>query len=249
MIRTVIYDLDDTLYDFYHLNQGADQAVQQEFTRRFGIPGEEFQKVFSTSYRGIEQYMPADINALHTEEVDLATVHSRTLRLSFTLEKFHLPLLPHTIDLYDIYWGYILDHMTAEPYLPETMRELKHRGLRIGIGSNMTSHIQYKKLIRLGLSEYIDFITVSEESLFDKPDPRFFARVLVKAQCEAGECLFIGDNYLYDYLGSKQCGMNALWYARNERPWNRLTQEQQREAASSREILLDHREVLNRLQS
>lgn len=247
MIHTIIYDLDDTLYDFHKLNKEADLKVKQEAERRFGIEPEEFGRVFATSYKAIGAYMPDDIHTLHTPEVDLATVHSRTLRLSYTLEQFGIPPLPHTIDLYEIYWGHILDNMQPEENVLEAMTALKQRGVRIGIGSNMTSRIQYKKLIRLGLSSLIDFITVSEESLFDKPDPRFFARVLEKTECPPEECLFVGDNYRYDYLGAKACGMNALWYARREKPWNRLNEEQRREAAASGNILTDHLDILKYL--
>ena len=247
MIKTVIYDLDDTLYDFHVVNQIADQNVQKEAERRFGEKGRDFLKVFATSYRAIGRYMPEDVRVLQPENVDLAPVHSRTLRIAYTLEQLGLPVLPHTIELYDIYWGTILSLMQPEEHIREALEGLKQRGIRIGIGTNMTSHIQYKKLIRLGLSDVVDFITVSEESIFDKPDVRFFARVLERSEASPEECLFVGDNYQNDYLGAKACGMNALWYAKKEKPWNRLSSAQWEEASATKEILLDHMDILQHL--
>ena len=216
MIKCVIYDLDDTLYDFNEVNPPA--------------------------YR-----MPEDILALEPDKVDVAAVHSRTLRLSYTLNTLGLPLFPHVLELYDLYWNYILEHMRREPHIEEVMQELKKRGIKIGIGTNMTARMQYRKLYELGLGPYLDFVTTSDESIFDKPDERFFQLVVRKAGCLPEECLFVGDNYRFDYGGAVKAGLNGLWYNRLEKPWNRVTEEEKAEAIRNDVMITDHREVLNRL--
>ena len=244
MIRTVIYDLDDTLYDFHRVDRMAFDAMCRACDERFGGGAERYAEAFAPSYHAINAYLPEDIKALMPEGISSATCHSRTLRIAHMLEQLGLPLFPHVIELYDIYWNTILDNMKPEPYIDEVMAALKARGLRIGIGSNMTSRIQYRKLQRLGLGPYLDFVTVSEETFFDKPDPRFFDRVLLKAGCLPEECLFIGDNFELDYLGAMKVGMQALWYVGKEKPWNHVDPQ---ERASARK-LADHREVLTFLE-
>ena len=244
MIRTVIYDLDDTLYDFHQADKLAFAAMCRSCDERFGGGTERFAEAFKPSYQAINEYMPEDIKALMTDGVTVATCHSRTLRIAHMLEQMDLPLFPHVIELYDIYWNTILDNMEAAPHIHEVMQALKEKGLRIGIGSNMTSRIQYRKLERLGLGPYLDFVTVSEESFFDKPDARFFDRVLYKAGCKPEECLFVGDNYRFDYVGARASGMHALWYVGKEKPWNHVDPEA-REAALK---IRDHREILKILE-
>ena len=191
--------------------------------------------------------MPEDILALEPDKVDVAAVHSRTLRLSYTLNTLGLPLFPHVLELYDLYWDYILEHMRREPHIEEVMQELKKRGIKIGIGTNMTARMQYRKLYELGLGPYLDFVTTSDESIFDKPDERFFQLVVRKAGCLPEECLFVGDNYRFDYGGAVKAGLNGLWYNRLEKPWNRVTEEEKAEAIRNDVMITDHREVLKRL--
>ena len=244
MIKAVIYDLDDTLYDFHRGNALAMDRLCQEARKRFGIPAEEYRKVYTDSYREICGQMKEEIQSLNPEEVDLGMAHDRMLRIACTQEKYHLPLFPHVLELYDIYWETLLADMEPEENIAIAMSELKSRGIRIGIGTNMTARIQYRKLQMLGLGQYLDFVVVSEETIFDKPDLRFFAKVREKAGCEAGECLFVGDNYTLDYLGAKHAGMHALWYARKEKPWNRVSDAEREDVRRAGELLLDHSEIL-----
>jgi len=204
MIKTIIYDLDDTCYNFWDLSLVATDRMIRRAEELTGIPAEEFRRVYEGSFKSI------------MDELDpgrmMGTGHSRTLRLQHTLEKFGKPPFPAVLELYDLYWDYMLDHMKQEPHIEEAMQALKARGLRIGIGTNMTVHIQYRKIERLGLGPYIDFVVTSDEAIYDKPDPRFFDLVVRKAGCRPEECLFVGDNKSFDYEGPRRCALNARWY-------------------------------------
>ena len=204
MIKTVIYDLDDTLYGFWDLSLVAMDRMVHRAEELTGIPAEEFRRVYERSFQDI------------MDELDpgrmMGTGHSRTLRLQHTLEHFGRSPFPAVLELYDLYWGYMLDNMVREPHIEETLQALKARGIQIGIGTNMTVHIQYRKIERLGLGKYIDFVVTSDEAIYDKPDARFFELVLRKAGCRPEECLFIGDNKEFDYEGPRRMGLQARWY-------------------------------------
>jgi putative hydrolase of the HAD superfamily len=43
-----------------------------------------------------------------------------------------------------------------------------------------------------------------------KPDQRLFDIALPKAAVSAGDCIYIGDNYYDDAIGSRQVGMPAM---------------------------------------
>ena len=237
MIRAVIYDLDDTLYDFKTPNVHAQQNLCKEAERRLGVPAEEFEQVFIESYHAVADRTPQDLrDQLQAGERDLYAMHSRSLRLNYTLEKLRKPLLPYAVDLYNCYWEDLLANIKPEPHLTETLDWLKAKGIRIGIGSNMMARIQYRKLINLGLADYIDFAVTSDETAFDKPDPRFFRMVLDKAGYPAEECLFIGDNRKRDYEGAKASGLHALWY----QPERLAAGE---EIAPELQVLRDHAEL------
>lgn len=233
-IKTVIYDLDDTLYSFAKPDKVATERMILEMEKRFGLTREEFMGVFSKSYSALGYILDP--------EVSVATCHSRTLRLQWTLERLGLPLFPAVLDLYEIYWGTILDNLVPEPYVFDTMKKLKEQNVRIGIGTNMTANIQFKKIDRLGLAPYVDFIVTSAECVFDKPDPRFFALCVEKAQCAPEEIIFTGDNYKFDVLGPSRCGIHGIWYD-PERKWNPDFAAET--GIGEGAVIHDHRELLS----
>ena len=98
------------------------------------------------------------------------------------------------------------------------MQELKKRGIRIGIGTDMTAYVQYKKLSALGLYSYIDFIVTSEEAGAEKPDPHLFDICVEKTGFSANECAFIGDSLKKDVEGSTKCGLRGIWYTQGKEP-------------------------------
>ena len=68
MIKCVIYDLDDTLYDFNEVNPPAFKLMCEEAGRRFNMDPEKFGEVFGTAYRAVGDRMPEDILALEPDK-------------------------------------------------------------------------------------------------------------------------------------------------------------------------------------
>ena len=85
----------------------------------------------------------------------------------------------------------------------------------------MTAYVQYRKLKRMGVLQYMDFLVISEEAGAEKPTQRFFELCLKKAGCEPGECVFIGDSLKKDVTGAAKYGMAGTWY----NPKNREAEE------------------------
>ncbi|MCC8139610.1 MAG: HAD-IA family hydrolase [Lachnospiraceae bacterium] len=201
MIKAVIFDIDDTLYDFRNANVAAITAVADYAEKELGIGAEEFRELHKKTMADAKQRMG-----------DVAASHNRLIRYQTILESRGLPLHPHALRMYEIYWRSILD--TAKPFagVREMMEELHSRGIRIGIGTDMTAYIQFRKLERMELLAFVDFLVSSEEASAEKPAPVFFARCVEKALCSAEECLFVGDNLKKDVRGAMHAGLHAAWY-------------------------------------
>lgn len=213
-VKAVIFDLDDTLYDFHSANNMAEKRMCERAKALLGVDAEAFRQVYWESFDDILAGYGRD----HEHEV--GNGHSRTLRLQRCMEKLQKPLFPAVLELYDVYWGTVLDNLVPEPNIQKTLEELRNKGYHIGCGTNMTAHIQYEKISRLGLGGYFEFMVCSEETVEDKPSPVFFRRVVQKAAAvcagpvSAGNCLFIGDGLVNDYRGPLEAGLQAVWYNR-----------------------------------
>ena len=65
-------------------------------------------------------------------------------------------------------------------------------------------------LTETGLIEFFEHIIISCEVNCNKPEPQIFNLALQKAAVEASDCIYVGDNYYDDAVGSRKVGMEAL---------------------------------------
>ena len=201
MIKAVIFDLDNTLYNFDAANEFGIRALAAYTEPVFGWDYPKMKDLYEESREKLTERMG-----------DVGSAHNRLLRFQNLLEEKKLPLHPHALEMAKAYWRGVLDNMEPSPGAREIMEELRRMGIRIGLGTDMTAYMQYEKLIRLGLMEYMDFIVSSEEAGNDKPGSAFFMLCARKAGCLPGDCLFIGDNIVRDYGGASAAGMQARWF-------------------------------------
>ena len=199
MIKTVIFDLDDTLYAFHPAEQTGRAAIRDYAERILGVDGNTFMDNFVEMLR-LQMRLHGDAPGSH----------SRAIRCQLVCEKMGLPLR-HAPILNDLYWNTYIASMHPFPGIPELFAKIRESGRKIGICTNMTADWQMKKLAQLGLIDQCDFIVSSEEANAEKPARAIFDLCLEKAGCPASECLFIGDNPAYDIQGAMAVGMNALW--------------------------------------
>ena len=204
MIKAVIFDIDNTLYSYDENHIYGMEALAVYCRDSFGITTDEMQ----ACYRKAGRIMTVRIGT------DTAAIHSRMLRMQCMLELLEQPLFPHARNMYHAYWDTFIQHIQSNPGILEFMKELKKRKIRIGIGTDMTAYVQYRKLEAIGVTSYIDFIVTSEEAGVEKPTPHLFELCVEKAGVPAGECAFIGDNLTKDVKGAWDNGLKGICYAK-----------------------------------
>lgn len=216
-IKTVIFDLDNTLYNYTKSDQAGKKELYGYCENRFGLTQEEAEDLQAEMFQKQQKLMHGQ-----------AASHSRLIRHQMMLEKLEKPLFPHALAMCSSYWETFFDAMEAEPGAAELLRALKLYGIRIGCGTNMTTWVQYEKLRRLNLGHYIDFMVTSEEAGEEKPGMGFYTCLLEKTGCAPEECIFIGDSYQFDYRGSISAGLNGVWYAGHAKDKDRAREAGQR---------------------
>lgn len=90
-----------------------------------------------------------------------------------------------------------------------TLTKLKSLGYRMGIISNW-DHSARGIIREHGLEPYMDCIVISSEEGYEKPDRHVFDVGLSRAGVSPEECLYVGDNYYDDVIGSRRVGMDNL---------------------------------------
>lgn len=100
-------------------------------------------------------------------------------------------------------------HWTADPDAIQVLRTIRERGLVLGVISNFDYRL-YRILEGLGLSPWLDSITISSEAGYAKPSPRLFEAALERHRIAPAEALHVGDSEHLDIAGASAAGLAAV---------------------------------------
>lgn len=200
MLKTIIFDIDNTLYSYNSAHKRAFSVLSQWALSRLGLS--------ETAFLALHQEGDRLLRA-HTGQ-PCAAIHNRLIRYQLMLEHIGQPISYAPV-MARLYWSTLLQNMEITPGAQECFATLKAQGYVIGIGTDMTADYQFEKLEHLGLLGYVDFMVSSEEAGVEKPERRLFELCAQKAGCSAGECVFVGDSLKKDILGARNAGMHPVW--------------------------------------
>lgn len=94
----------------------------------------------------------------------------------------------------------------AYPFIHSVLQWLKERSYGIGLISNWDTTAR-EVLEQTGLLPYFDHVIISSELSFEKPDEQIFTHAMHAAGVAPESCLYVGDNYYDDVIGSARVGM------------------------------------------
>jgi|AGTN01.2.fsa_nt_gi haloacid dehalogenase superfamily, subfamily IA, variant 1 with third motif having Dx(3-4)D or Dx(3-4)E len=105
----------------------------------------------------------------------------------------------------------------VEPFLVEgameTLRMVRDSGLRLALISNTgrTPGAAMRKVIgRMGLLDFFEVTTFSNEAGYIKPHPRIFELTLDRMGSEPGRTVHVGDHDVLDVRGARNYGMKSV---------------------------------------
>ncbi|MBQ7840782.1 MAG: HAD-IA family hydrolase [Lachnospiraceae bacterium] len=97
----------------------------------------------------------------------------------------------------------------AFDYTVEVLEELKKHGVGLGLISNWDSTCR-DVLAENGLDKLLDVIVVSSEENVEKPEASIFEKAIALAEINPWECIYVGDNYYDDAVGSAKLGIESF---------------------------------------
>ncbi len=200
MVKAVLFDIDNTLYNYDAAHQQAWYALTAYARTELSLPDARFEALHREAYRTLAVRCGGG-----------SAVHNRLIRYQILLEGAGLPIRKAS-EMAGLYWSTLLAHAVPFPGTAEGLSLLREAGYRLGIGTNMTADRQFEKLEKLGLIDLVDFMVTSEEAGAEKPDPRLFELCAEKAGCTCAECAFVGDDAAKDVHGAQGAGMHPVLF-------------------------------------
>lgn len=192
MIKAVVFDLDHTLFDRYATIKKLVPQLRKHFDLGDGITDEYFiQELSYADKHFVHKGWEGIYNHLVSKGI-FKTLPGFAEYTEIVLRHFR-----HIAEKYDF----------AEP----TLKKIKSKGYKIGLITNGSHELQYKKLGMLELTALFDEIIVSGDTPYQKPDERIFLMMAEKMGVEPSEMMYVGDHPLNDVEGSRKAGCVSVW--------------------------------------
>lgn len=202
-IRTVLFDLDDTLHDDTLAFTSAAEDVAREVAAEHGIDALALKAAYIAEAEGFWKQLTADQarvkmtrlrarlwgNALQTVGLRDTEVAERSAVNYHRYRQRYFSLYPGALNL---------------------LRDLKAKGKRLGLVTNGVSETHREKIALLQITEYFDAIFLSDEVGMVKPDPLLFAHACEKLESSPAYSAMVGDRYDRDIAGALAAGLYTI---------------------------------------
>ncbi len=198
-IKNLIFDLDNTLYDFSKVWKISNKLVFEYL---------EYDKL--TTYEDFFKLYKSVNNKLVKEVLkgDLKIIELRNKRLILTLEQFGLNLTVEDCNFYyEKQFEYILESIAPDEEVNLKLRQLQEKYNMIVL-TNGKSYEQRMKLKKLGLDNIFK-LYISGETHISKPKDKAFINVLESEGLLVDETMMIGDSLHHDILPAKKLGLKT----------------------------------------
>jgi len=199
--KGIIFDLDNTLYDYdlchtKALEEAFNFIVMNNINLNIDIIKRE--------YTNISKNLKNELNLT-------ASSHNKGIYFKHLLEKLKEDIsFVSTIN--KIYWDVFYKNMACFDGVKEFIIWNKNLGKKIGILTDYETEYQIIKLENLDLLKYVDVVITSEEVGIEKPSIKMFNAILQKMKLHPYEVIMIGDNYEKDVKGALNASILSYWF-------------------------------------
>lgn len=191
----ILFDIDDTLYSSASAHLAGLDRVFAHFSGKYQLKYSEVRCLFENSKRAVKLVLG-----------QTAASHSRLLYFQRMLESIQVEDIPESsLELEEAYWSVYVESIARDDQLIRIFGDIVRQSIKIGIVTDLTAQIQMRKLIKLGVSRYINAIVTSEESGQDKPNFICFSLINEKLSPHHLKLNYwmVGDSIDKDLRGSK----------------------------------------------
>lgn len=205
MIKAVILDIDNTLYDYESCNKAGMEAVYIAINKIKSISKEDFLQGYDKAKKIIKQ-----------RTNNTAASHNRMLYIQNVCEILGVSPLKYALCLYDEFWNAYLNEMKLFNGVHKFFEVMQENNIKIGFCTDLTAHIQFRKLVQLGLEDSGAYIVTSEECGSEKPNKGMFEIMLEKMEVLPAEAVMVGDSWEKDICGATPLGIRGIWLNRDK---------------------------------
>lgn len=193
MIKTIIFDLDDTLYNEKTFVFGAFKEICQILCYKYSL----------------------DLDEIYNKTIEIFNKYGRGKIFNILCDELNIN--ENIKELVEIY-----RNAKPKIYLYDDSKEIlgfcKENNINTGLITDGKSYVQWNKIKLLNLDNVIDKIVVSDDfgKEYWKPHERTYIEIMSYFNSKPEECIYIGDNPNKDFIGAKKLGLKTIRIIREE---------------------------------
>lgn len=193
MIKAIIFDLDNTLFDFMQMKKlSIKAAINAMIDSGLPLDFEKAEKTIDDIYKkeGMEYQQVFDVFLNQTmKQIDHKILAAGIVAYRRAREA---SLIPY-------------------PYVYSTLNYLMKKGIKLGILSDAPRKEAWLRLAYMNFHHIFDDVVTFEDTGKSKPDPTPFKQILNNLGVEPKEALMVGDWVERDIIGASQIGMKTAF--------------------------------------
>ena len=201
-IKTIFFDLDNTLFDHMHAEQTTLKLLLDSKPELFAkVNREDFLRIYDKNNTILWKQMA---------DGEVSPAELKILRFKMTFEELNLTPIDYSAFSENYLSIYSKQALVISNAI-EILDYLKPK-YSLGILSNGFPKVQESKLLRLNMQSYFEYKTYSEDIGVAKPYPGIFSEAARKANSKPFETVYIGDSFENDIVGAKNFGWQAIFF-------------------------------------
>lgn len=203
MISTIIFDVDDTIYD---QQQPFENAILTIFPN---VAFKDFNKLY------VRFRFHSDESFSKSTSGEWSIERMRTYRIREALKDLNYPVIS-SVEGVNFQKAYEkeLNQITVHEEVVKILDYLKEKNISIGLITNGPSLHQHKKIHQLALEKWIpqNHMLVSGDTDFYKPQVELFDLASKQFDLIPKNTLYVGDSFENDMVGAINAGWQGLWF-------------------------------------
>lgn len=202
MIKAVLIDIDDTIFDFEKCSKNSFLKTLEKFNLKFK---EEDFSYFNK------------INDILWTKQKLGEINIKEvfIKRDYLMGKyFNLDIEKGLFN--DLFVKFLYDEIEMVDGIEDLLLYLSDK-YKIFTASNGIFKMQENRLKKSNLDKYFDKIFVSDKIGFEKPDKKFFQKIMDLTKFSNDDLIMIGDSIKSDIIGAKNSKIKSIYLNKEDK--------------------------------
>lgn len=202
MIKAVLIDIDDTIFDFEKCSKNSFLKTLEKFNLKF--KEEDFS--YFNKVNDI-LWTKQKLGEINIKEVFIKRDYLMGKYFNLNIEKGLFN---------DLFVKFLYDEIEMVDGIEDLLLYLSDK-YKIFTASNGIYEMQENRLKKSNLDKYFDKIFVSDKIGFEKPDKKFFQKIMYLTKFSNDDLIMIGDSIKSDIIGAKNSKIKSIYFNKEDK--------------------------------